>query len=188
MAKQNKSIYVVLGILSIKPLSGYDIKAWIEGGVGFFWNINYNQIYPALKSFLKDGLATCTVDKRESRPERKVYSLTAKGLETLRQWLVEPIDFNSSNGNELLLKLFFGAQIPVEDNIAHLTRYHKHASQVLANLLQIGKTIDQETFPDPSRPYRKATLTNGIMTVQTYLDWCEKTIGDLKSGNDQSDT
>lgn len=135
-----------------------------------FWNVNYNQIYPTLKKLIHEGLATCSIDRREGRPERKVCSLTDKGLETLRKWLVGPIDLNSPNGNELLLKLFFGAQIPIEDNVANLIRYKKQESKILEKLEQIKKTIDEETSFDPSRPYRKATLTIGIMTVKTKIN------------------
>lgn len=178
MSKQNKSQYVVLGILSIKPMSGYDSKIWIEESVRFFWKISYNQIYPALKGFVKKGLATCTSDRRDGGPERKVYSLTDKRLETLRKWLVEPIDLYSPNGNELLLKLFFGAQISIEDNIKHILRYKNYVSQVLDSLQRIKKSIDAENAIDPSRPYRMVALKQGILTNESLINWCEQTIAE----------
>jgi PadR family transcriptional regulator, regulatory protein AphA len=179
MPKENKSLYVVLGILSYGPMSGYDIKAWIEEGVGYFWNISYNQIYPALKIFVKDGLATCITVRSDNRPERKVYSLTDKGTETLKKWLVEPINSYSFKGNELLLKLFFGAQISIEDNVKHVTKYKNYMNQLLDDLQKIEKQIKEENSTDPSRPFRLAAVKQGIMQTGTLANWCDQTIDGL---------
>lgn len=139
----------------------------------------YNQIYPALKIFVRDGLATCTTDRRDNRPERKVYSLTDKGTDTLRKWLVEPINPSSLQRNELLLKLFFGAQISIEENVKHITRYKNHMSQVLDNLQKIEKQIKEENSTDPSRPYRLAAVKQGIMHSGTLVIWCDQAIESL---------
>lgn len=37
MAKEHKSRYAVLGMLSLGPMSGYDIKKVIEESINNFW-------------------------------------------------------------------------------------------------------------------------------------------------------
>ena len=40
---------VILGLLSIGPRSGYDIKAVVDRSTRFFWAASYGQIYPELR-------------------------------------------------------------------------------------------------------------------------------------------
>lgn len=48
--------YVILGLLSESPLTGYQIKRIIDVRFHFFWNESYGQLYPALKSLNATGL------------------------------------------------------------------------------------------------------------------------------------
>jgi hypothetical protein len=38
--------YAILGLLSIEPMSGYDIRANLEESLAHFWSESYGQIYP----------------------------------------------------------------------------------------------------------------------------------------------
>ncbi len=49
MATTNKSRYALLGVLCMKPGSGYDIKKFCDKTISHFWNENYGHIYPVLK-------------------------------------------------------------------------------------------------------------------------------------------
>ena len=40
---------VILGLLAVRPLSGYDIKAIVDRSTRFFWAASYGQIYPELR-------------------------------------------------------------------------------------------------------------------------------------------
>src|SRR2546430_17623984 len=107
MAKENKSKYAVLGVLSRCPGSGYDIKKFMEQSNSNFWNESYGQIYPILKQLVGEGLATTHAEKQKGKPERYIYTLTVKGQQELARWLNESIEY-AVERNELLLKLFFG--------------------------------------------------------------------------------
>ncbi len=41
--------YIILGCLSIEPMSGYDIKRLISISTSLFYNASYGSIYPTLK-------------------------------------------------------------------------------------------------------------------------------------------
>src|SRR5947207_14273481 len=82
--------YVILGLLSLGPKSGYEIKASVDGAIRFFWAASYGQIYPELRKLADAGLV-----EGEARPSggrrRTVYQLTDAGREQLGAWLeVEP--------------------------------------------------------------------------------------------------
>ncbi len=46
----------LLGLLSLEPMSGYDIRQMISRSIGYFWSESYGQIYPGLKRLAAEGL------------------------------------------------------------------------------------------------------------------------------------
>jgi DNA-binding PadR family transcriptional regulator len=120
--KESKSKYAILGILSFGPMSGYDIKKFYEQSIASFWNESYGQIYPILRRLAEDGLATKAIHRQEGRPDRHIYAITERGREELQQWLVEPIGRHIGR-HEIILKLIFGKQISIHDNIRQIERF-----------------------------------------------------------------
>ncbi len=105
--KENKSKYAIMGILSMGPMSGYDIKKKFEQNLSYFWSESYGQIYPILKKLAQQGLATRTIERHEGKPDRHIYALTAKGQKELQDWMIQPVG-RQIGRHEILLKLFFG--------------------------------------------------------------------------------
>src|SRR5215831_13022969 len=95
--------FALLGILSLCPGSGYDIKKMVESSIGYFWSESYGRIYPLLKQLAKEGLIRPQREQKDGRRERQSYAITEKGTRALVEWLrrmprLEP------NRSELLLK------------------------------------------------------------------------------------
>src|SRR5260370_29665726 len=122
MGKENKSKYAILGVLSYSPMSGYDIKKFIQQSISNFWNESYGQIYPILKQLTSEGLASSHTEKQEGKPERYMYTLTGKGREALQQWLTEPSE-HLVGRVDVLLKLLFGRHTAAPTSIDHGHRF-----------------------------------------------------------------
>ena len=90
MPRANRTRYTILGVLTRGPMTGYDIKRYIEISVGNFWRESYGQIYPTLRSLTEDGLVRRQTRQQRGRPGRHVYSITGKGRKELREWLLCP--------------------------------------------------------------------------------------------------
>jgi len=179
MAKENKSKYALLGILSICPGSGYDIKKFMEQSTSNFWSESYGQIYPILKQLVEAGLATSRTEKQEGKPERYIYTLTEKGFEELRQWLTEPIE-HIVERNELLLKLFFGRQNSIADNIEHVQQFRTLQEQLLHKYQGIEGYLKANCADNPDLYYSLITVRYGILRCQALLTWCDETIDTLR--------
>lgn len=179
MGKENKSRYALLGMLSLKAMSGYDLKKAIEYSVGNFWNESYPQIYPVLKQLAKDGLAIEVVERQEGRPDRHVYQLTEKGWEELRHWLTEPFEYQVQR-NELLLKLFFGGLTQVTINVEHVQRHRDMQVQLLEHYKSTMAHLLQTQEPHPQLPYWLMTLSYGMHIAQALIDWCDETLVTLE--------
>lgn len=178
MAKENKSRYAVLGMLSICPMSGYNIKKFMEQSTSNFWNESYGQIYPILKQLTDEELTTARTEKQEGKPERYIYTLTENGWDELRRWLTEPIEWTVER-NELLLKLFFGRQVPISTNIAHLQKFRALQERVLHKYTEIEKSLKTEGLPDLDLSYSLITLSYGLHRCRSLLEWCEETLATL---------
>lgn len=99
--------HAILGILKEAPRHGYDLKNIFDEQIGNFWNLNYGQIYTTLDRLKKEGLVHCTEEEQESRPDKKVYYISPKGIRELARWLQEPITKPRPLRDELFIKLLF---------------------------------------------------------------------------------
>ena len=126
--------YVILGMLSLRPMSGYDIKQVADASVRHFWAISYGQIYPELKHLVDAGLVSAE-DTSVGDRRRTVYSLTQTGREALGDWAAttneQPIEIR----DEMLLRLFFADQLTPEER-SSLLRNMSGRHQRLAELLR----------------------------------------------------
>jgi PadR family transcriptional regulator, regulatory protein AphA len=175
MSKENKSKYALLGVLSLAPMSGYDLKKTIEYSIGHFWKENYAQIYPMLKQLEQEGLAVSTTEKQEGRPDRHIYAITERGKEELKQWLAEPFEVQVER-NELLLKLFFGSFAQVPTSKEHVQRYHDKQEQFLQVYEQTQAHLQSEIAANEQLPYWLITLSYGKHIAQALLAWSEETL------------
>jgi len=176
--KENKSKYAVMGMLTICPGSGYDIKKFMECSTSNFWNESYGQIYPILKQLMEEGLAARHAEKQEGKPEKYIYTLTEQGREELRDWLSESVA-SAVERNELLLKLFFGAHIPLEKNKEHIHAFQELQSQLLEKYKGIERSLLAEVQNDASLYYRVMTVRYGIHRCHAFLTWCDEALGTL---------
>lgn len=79
-----------LGVLSQGPASGYEIKkAFEEGPFSHIHVTSFGAIYPALNTLLRDDMVEVEELAQDKRPDKKVYSLTAKGQQTLSHSLMQ---------------------------------------------------------------------------------------------------
>ena len=58
----------ILGILSWKPSTGYELKKVFEDSSFMYWSGNNNQVYKGLMSLEKESLVTSELIHRDSSP------------------------------------------------------------------------------------------------------------------------
>jgi len=178
VSKENKSRYAILGILSNGPMSGYDIKKFIEVSISNFWSESYGQIYPILKQLSEEGLTSSHTEEQEGKPERYVYTLTSKGWDSLRKWLAEPGEYQVGR-IEVLLKLFFGKHNAISTNLEHVRQFRALQVQLLQKYAEIEKHINKYCADDTERMYSLMTLSYGRHESQALITGCDETIASL---------
>ena len=79
--------YAILGMLSRRELTGYDMMKEFDRGLANFWYASHSQLYPELNRLAGEGLIQYETSIKGESLERKVYRITPEGMADLRQWL-----------------------------------------------------------------------------------------------------
>lgn len=175
MAKENKTTYIILGLLQHENLSGYDIKKKIDLMISHFWEAGYGQIYPTLKQLEENGEIKKTVVENYKGPERIIYSITESGKNKLIEWLKIP-EVNDSVRYEILLKLFFGNAISIEENINKINMFKTEHENNLETINQF-KMVLQTLIPEnKDYLYYYLTVLFGEKIYKAYLDWSKEAL------------
>src|SRR5262245_21927373 len=143
------SAYAILGLLSLEPMSGYDIRRNLDENLAHFWSESYGQIYPALKRLEAAALIAPVKSADTGARKKRVYTLTPQGRARLRSWLADSPKAQPPR-NELLLKIFFGRLAAPGAIAAHLRRLQVHQERIVAELTAIERQLraDHPGHPD----------------------------------------
>jgi PadR family transcriptional regulator, regulatory protein AphA len=179
--------YAILGLLSSRPLTGYDLKKMFEGSAALYWSGNNNQIYTTLVKLHEKELISREIELQEDRPPRKIYSITAKGQAELKKWLLsepEPPQLK----NSFLIQLAWADQLNPEELDALLGKYEAEMQIQLSmlqaqarqrNISSSGTPRDAYINVSLARTPREAVLwemiqENWISFYENELNWVRK--------------
>ena len=151
--------YAILGLLSWKPLTGYDVKRVMQESPFLYWSGNNNQIYKALVKLLENGFATSEVQYQESTPNKKIYSIT------------EIPEFKKT----FLIQLSWSGLLEPEEIDELLTKYEKTMTQQLA--MHKEEKRREKDFPNRSEQEHfvwEMIYHNYCVTCEAELQWIQQ--------------
>jgi PadR family transcriptional regulator, regulatory protein AphA len=164
---------VVLGLLSLGPRSGYDIKTVVDRSTRFFWAASYGQIYPELRRLEEEGLIEGE-DASNGARGRRTYKLTEAGREALRAWLLGSTTTVELR-DESLLRLFFSDNLPREQALVLLEGRRRGHEEYL----EVLRAIDARPGTDPE--FVDLVLRWGIEFNEWGAKWCQEQLKRLQS-------
>jgi DNA-binding PadR family transcriptional regulator len=176
--------YLVLGLLTIQPMTGYDLKRAFDSSVRHFWAADRSQLYRTLAGLVEAGLADVEVVTQENYPDRKVHHITDAGRAALRDWLASPLEPEDSR-EPFLGRLFFADQLDEDGVTALLAARRAQAEEAIDALTAEEARVAEalaEDGPDAARirgtrglALRLATLRHGLAQARTELAWLDQT-------------
>jgi DNA-binding PadR family transcriptional regulator len=158
--------WAVLGLLGIKPMSGYDIKAAVDRTIRHFWAASYGQIYPELKRLEEAGWIAGKDADRGGR-SRRVYRITAAGRRELDGWL-HGYETRLELRDESLLRLFFADVLPADEALGLLAARREGYRMMLAYL----RSLDDGQGEDP--PFVDLVYRWGLDYCEWGMEWCDR--------------
>ncbi|MBP0724140.1 PadR family transcriptional regulator [Bacillus sp. RG28] len=169
--------HVILGFLTEKPMSGYDIKQMMENSVAYFFDASYGAIYPALKRMEKEAFIEKEVVQQEGKPNKNLYVITNRGKEEFLSYMESPLNPTLIR-SDLLIRIFFGRYTSKENITSWLKKEEQKAKNQLEHLNQIN-----EKYPNMDS-FKKMTLLYGIDSAQFTLKWIENELAKLRKGDE----
>ncbi len=165
--------HAILGLLSIAPMSGYDLYQAVEGSTGHFWPISKSQVYAELAHLEPRGLIDGTAVPQERFPDKRVFRLTPAGEEQLDGWLegteLEAYQFRLP----FLLKVLFGHR-----------RSPDRTARLLAGIRAEAQARQDEyrsflaALPAaPYAAYARLTVLYGLRVAEATAAWAEEAGG-----------
>lgn len=179
MPSPNRTMFAILGFLTLGPMSGYDIKKIVEQSIDNFWSESFGQIYPSLSRLAADGLIEKRDSAGEGRRPRHVYSINDRGRQALAAWLhaaTEPAPVRI----ELLLKLFFGARSDRTGNRRQILAYREQMVGDLERYRSITERLQSEQANAEDLPYWLLTLRFGEHDRAAHIAWCDEALALLE--------
>lgn len=173
--------YVLLGSLRYLPMSGYELKQFMDRSTAHFWHAKLSQIYVTLKALEADELVTSATVEQDSRPDRRVYTITDAGRVALDAWLKD-IHMEAGQSKEpLLVKLFFSGRVEKATLLTELRMQREMHQKTLESLH--GETREGIANVVEKAPHLKkdallweATRRSGELLEIAALQWFDETI------------
>lgn len=174
-ARENRTRFVVLGMLTIAPMTGYGLRKMIGESVGYFWQESYGQLYPALRRLVAEGLVEARATRGGPGRPGATYHVTAAGRAALAAWLALPPVLETQR-NELLLKVFFADAVPPDVTVRHLAGVAAGLREKRAAIERIGRELHASAHAraHPHAPYWHLTLDFGAAFCRMALAWLAK--------------
>ncbi|MER5708795.1 PadR family transcriptional regulator [Streptomyces sp. NPDC002122] len=175
--------HVILGLLALRPLSGYDMRKWMDGpGKYLGYGVQLPQIYRVLPRLVANGWAEFEVDPRDGKPDAKVYRLTDAGRDELLAWARSPYEPSPRPMDpDFRLRFLFAGQLGPEVTVEIL---RTELDYRLARLREPGwmdfTTIPLDPVPEIDLAWARAIQLSahefGYSSTAAYIAWLQLTL------------
>ena len=165
--------HVILGLLLRRPMSGYDIKRYLKSLDWLIGSLSSGSLYPVLRALLQDGYATVEIHPHESRPPRKIYSITEAGQKVLAEWLGQPLA-TSAPLRAFLMRLVLADAHPAVAMISHLKN---RRAQIATRQAAIEQIISTE-----AGAHQDMAWDYGLALANAETAWLDSVLDRFASG------
>ena len=143
----------LLGLLSVRPMTGYEIGRHFDRALAPWWDTPRTQIYPKLRELESRQLIEHEYVVQESKPNKRLYSPTDAGRALLQAWLKGAIPWPDLR-HHMMMRLFLGHLLAEDDLRSLLTDYRDRTADWSARL----REIEAKFAKSLSGPYRDAVF------------------------------
>lgn len=176
--------FAILAFLDREPMSGYDLKTrCFDDAVGHIWTADQAQVYRTLERMQERGLVKAKLVPQRGKPDRKVFSITAKGGRALSAWLREEVE-PSPMRDPFLLRLAL-AQTLDDDELAQLLADARERYQARLEALRAEAAAPPPrlaaTDPRGADLFRM-TLAAAMSATRSAIDWIDDCRDRIASG------
>ncbi len=166
------SSYAVLGLLDLKPWTGYELTHQAQRSLRYAWPKSERLLYAEPKKLVELGFATVHQEDRGKRT-RNVYTITEEGRQALSEWTrtrTQPPRLEI----EALLRLLFADHGSREDVLRALDEFEDDIGEHHRAIVELMGSYLDGGHPFPQRIHLSVLFaTFQIEMFKTFERWIE---------------
>ncbi|MCB8978265.1 MAG: PadR family transcriptional regulator [Ardenticatenaceae bacterium] len=186
--------HYILALLIINPRTGYDIKKHLDTEGRFERRrAPLSQIYNTLKRMHENKQVTFVEEKRDGKPDLKIYSLTDEGRQLLIDYLLSPLEkpfrYNEST---ILFRIRYSFLIDTNVIIEQIKKELDFRHKQISKFRHRDRTIDSIYLSEDELALAQAINDEihsyGASAMDLYLANLERILAFFESQNEQAKT
>ena len=172
----------ILGLLMDRPMTGYDLKLLFDKELNSFWPAQMSQIYRELGNLEAKEWVDSRIEVQESRPDRKVYSITAAGKQVFAEWMNRfPKSLLSPCRDEFALRVFLGSRSVRDEMQFQLRRFIREKQSEIATFTLLEKNYETMAKKNTDQAmYRRMTMRRSNIVAEALILWAEDCLEELE--------
>lgn len=175
--------YLVLGVLSFGPQTGYSIILMFEMD---YWrgSTSPGSVYPILKRLEQSGIIEGEVEMVHEARSRKMYQLTNDGEDLLDEWLNAPFDKSdvAEEYNTVLMKFMFAERRFTHEQVMDfLARYERGVDEYMT-MLTLSRFPSDEVWS----LHQQLILEANLMELNMQRTWIQMARQRLQMSRNQA--
>lgn len=178
------SSYAVLGLLSIRPWSAYELARQAARSLRFAWPKSERHLYTEPKKLVALGYATMREEPAGSTRTRKVYTITDAGRRALAEWATTDASPPTFEG-EAMVRLLFAEHGSSDDLTRTLLKLKKDTEELHAWSLSIvdGYAAGAD-IPFPERLHLSVLLATFELELFSMIErWVDFAVDEVSRWN-----
>lgn len=163
--------YAILGLLSLRPWTTYELAKQMERSLHFYWPRAESGLYEEPKKLVAHGLATVQRERVGRRP-RAVYAITDAGRAALAEWERQAGDLDLRLEFEAMVRVNFADSMTTADLLALLRALREHHERWWAYGEARAREYRETGGPFPHRLHLIALVSRFVYdSRRMVLDW-----------------
>jgi DNA-binding PadR family transcriptional regulator len=171
--------YAILGLLSIKPWSTYELTKQMQRGYGFVWPRAESNLYAEPKKLIAHGFASAHSEPR-GRRRRTVYSITPAGRHALAAWLGTPAAEPRWEA-ESMVKFIFATGGSKQQLLENLRDFRQYATARWKAVEEIFRPYLDGNEPFPERTHINVISARLLLeTARLQAEWADQAMEEVQ--------
>jgi DNA-binding PadR family transcriptional regulator len=146
--RMTTSSYAVLGLLSLRPWSAYELARQAERSLRFAWPKSERHLYTEPKKLVALGHATVREEPAGPSRTRKIYDITDRGRDALARWASSPPATPAFEA-ETMVRLLFAEHGSIDDLTGALAKLKTDTQELHTWSLSILDGYERGDVPFP---------------------------------------
>ena len=192
--------HALLALLTVEPMTGYDLSKAFQASVSHVWHAPDSQIYPELRHMEAEGLLVATEVPWGPHGTKREYTVTEAGIAAFRAWMIEPLHYPRERDPAHLKAAYLEWIEPEaarEQLRAHIVNYVQRRADWLEKVREIdtgqSPMLEKRLAHAPAaerariRAYKRYTYEGLISHAEHEIEWAERGLLLVAELNDQAD-